>query len=62
MIWHCLKELYARDKKGLVDHVVLMGAPLDGDDTQGWRECASVVSGRFINCFTDKDWVLGKSK
>ncbi|KAJ8662910.1 hypothetical protein O0I10_001086 [Lichtheimia ornata] len=58
VIWHCLKELYARDKKGLVDHVVLMGAPIAGDDTQGWRECASVVSGRFINCFTDKDWVL----
>lgn len=36
-----------------------MGAPISGEDTQAWRECVSVVSGRVINCYTEKDWVLG---
>ena len=60
MIWHCLKELYERKKYGLIDHVVFMGAPISGEDTQLWKDYLSVVSGRCINCFTDKDWVLGK--
>ena len=37
-----------------------MGAPISGEDTQLWKDYLSVVSGRCINCFTDKDWVLGK--
>ncbi|KAG2218017.1 hypothetical protein INT45_010814 [Circinella minor] len=58
VIWHCLKELYERKKYGLIDHVVFMGAPISGEDTQLWNNYLSVVSGRCINCFTDKDWVL----
>ncbi|KAI9489118.1 hypothetical protein BDB00DRAFT_845235 [Zychaea mexicana] len=58
VIWHCLQELYERKKFGLIDHVVFMGAPISGEDTQAWKDCLSVVSGRSINCFTDKDWVL----
>ena len=61
VIWSCLKELYARGHKDLIDHVVLMGAPIScGDEaTQEWQNCLSVVSGRCINCYTDEDWVLG---
>ncbi|KAI8143789.1 hypothetical protein BJV82DRAFT_514289 [Fennellomyces sp. T-0311] len=51
-------ELYERKKFGLVDHVVLMGAPISGEDAQAWKNNLSVVSGRCVNCFTEKDWVL----
>ncbi|KAI9252863.1 hypothetical protein BDA99DRAFT_548304 [Phascolomyces articulosus] len=51
-------ELYERKKFGLIDHVVFMGAPISGEDTQLWKDYLSVVSGRCVNCFTDKDWVL----
>ncbi|KAG0186944.1 hypothetical protein DFQ28_007085 [Apophysomyces sp. BC1034] len=47
-----------RNCQGIVDHVVLMGAPISGQNLESWREVLSTVSGRFINCYTDKDWVL----
>ncbi|KAF7731554.1 hypothetical protein EC973_009318 [Apophysomyces ossiformis] len=47
-----------RNCQGIVDHVVLMGAPISGQEIENWRGVLSVVSGRFINCYTTKDWVL----
>lgn len=35
-----------------------MGAPISTDDTSEWHKAASVVSGRFVNCYTPNDWVL----
>ncbi|KAI9313459.1 hypothetical protein BX666DRAFT_2030248 [Dichotomocladium elegans] len=58
VIWECLQELYKRNKAGLIHNIVLMGAPIPTDDPQPWLNAASMVSGRFINCHTDKDWVL----
>ncbi|KAI8049136.1 uncharacterized protein B0P05DRAFT_575912 [Gilbertella persicaria] len=58
VIWYCLLELKKRGLHGLVDHVVLMGAPISTEETDEWEKALDVVSGRFINCYTEKDWVL----
>ncbi|KAL0080658.1 hypothetical protein J3Q64DRAFT_1705489 [Phycomyces blakesleeanus] len=58
VIWHCLKELFDRGCEGIVDNVVLMGAPISCHEQQTWNEIVSTVSGRFVNCYTSKDWVL----
>ncbi|CEP13103.1 hypothetical protein [Parasitella parasitica] len=58
VVWNCLQELNERGKHGLVDNVVLMGAPISTEETWEWRNAANVVSGRFVNCYTPNDWVL----
>ncbi|KAI8064223.1 hypothetical protein BC940DRAFT_321322 [Gongronella butleri] len=58
VIWHCLLELERRGLPGLVHHVVLLGAPVASDDLEAWAKARSVVAGRFINGYTDDDWVL----
>lgn len=60
VIWQCLQELHRRKIHGVVGHVVLMGAPIPSDDSEVWGNVKSVVSGRFVNCYTADDWVLGK--
>lgn len=51
-------ELHERGRHGLIDNVVLIGAPISTEETWEWKNAVSVVSGRFINCYTPKDWVL----
>jgi hypothetical protein len=58
VIWHCLLELNERGLDGIVDNVVMMGAPISTEETYEWRRAAKVVSGRFVNCYTPNDWVL----
>ncbi|CAO3620127.1 unnamed protein product [Mucor hiemalis] len=58
VVWHCLLELHERGRHGLIDNVVLIGAPISTEETWEWKNAVSVVSGRFINCYTPKDWVL----
>ncbi|KAI8876389.1 DUF726-domain-containing protein [Backusella circina FSU 941] len=58
VIWHCLLELQKRGCLGIVDNVVMMGAPISLENMDEWNDVMSVVSGRFINCYTSKDWVL----
>lgn len=58
VVWHCLLELNERGLNGIVDNVVMMGAPISTEDTHKWRKVTRVVSGRFINCYTPNDWVL----
>ncbi|KAI7898976.1 uncharacterized protein BX663DRAFT_545973 [Cokeromyces recurvatus] len=58
VIWNCLQELYERGCHGLIDNVVMMGAPISTDESWEWQNALSVVSGRFINCYTSNDWVL----
>jgi hypothetical protein len=43
--------------EGVVEHVVLLGAPVpvDGDQLCAAR---SVVAGRFVNGFCRSDWLL----
>ncbi|GAA5796783.1 hypothetical protein HPULCUR_002158 [Helicostylum pulchrum] len=58
VIWHCLQELKERGRYGLVDNVVMMGAPISTEESLEWRKVTDVVSGRFVNCYTPRDWVL----
>lgn len=51
-------ELHERGRHGLIDNVVLIGAPISTEETFEWKKAVSVVSGRFVNCYTPKDWVL----
>ncbi|KAL9621252.1 MAG: hypothetical protein Q9160_004273 [Pyrenula sp. 1 TL-2023] len=54
----CLQELAARQALGLVENVVLMGAPAPSDEI-AWRRLRSVVVGRIVNIYTTSDLLLG---
>ncbi|KAF8941464.1 hypothetical protein BGZ58_008739 [Dissophora ornata] len=59
VIWECLLELAKRKEHGLVNSVVLLGAPIKNDMTEKWEAASSVVSHRFVNGYSKKDVVLG---
>ncbi|KAF9996987.1 hypothetical protein BGZ80_007105 [Entomortierella chlamydospora] len=59
VIWECLLELAKRQEYGLINSVVLLGAPIKTDMTDKWKAASSVVSRRFINGYSKKDVVLG---
>ncbi|KAF1776776.1 Alpha/Beta hydrolase fold [Phytophthora cactorum] len=62
LIFSCLKELAKSDSIdescGIVENAVLLGSPvpLARDD---WTNARRVVSGRLINGYSEKDWMLG---
>jgi hypothetical protein len=57
VIYSCLTSLAERGQFGLVENVVLMGAPIPADlDT--WKRMRAVVAGRVINVFSEQDYVL----
>ncbi|KAH8547661.1 hypothetical protein BGW37DRAFT_509743 [Umbelopsis sp. PMI_123] len=58
VITECLKELAERGQVGIIDNVVLMGAPISSSNKKLWRAMRSVVSNKFVNCFSPNDWVL----
>ena len=58
LIYACLQNLAKRKAFGLVENVVLMGAPTPSD-TSDWRVLRSVVSGRLVNVYSENDYVLG---
>lgn len=58
VIYSCLVSLARRNAFGLVESVVLMGAPAPAS-TSDWREIRSVVAGRVVNVFSANDYVLG---
>lgn len=57
VIYSCLVELCKRNAIGLVENVFLFGSPVvyNRDELVMAR---SIVSGRFVNGYSDKDWVL----
>jgi hypothetical protein len=65
VIVHCLETLVTEYKqyankdfiRGLVENVVLMGTPF-GTNAAAWRELRSIIPGRFINCYSTRDWLL----
>ncbi|XP_046896416.1 transmembrane and coiled-coil domain-containing protein 4 isoform X2 [Hypomesus transpacificus] len=59
VIYFCLQEL-ANDQgcEGMVEDVVLLGAPVEGCQ-KAWERMAKVVAGRIVNGYCRGDWLLG---
>jgi hypothetical protein len=55
----CL-ELEKRGGFGLVENVIVMGAPFPGHvkDSTDWKRIRSLVSGRLVNCYSTSDHLL----
>lgn len=57
LIYACLRSLAKRRAFGLIESVVMMGAPTPSD-ANDWRILRSVVSGRLVNVYSENDYVL----
>ncbi|KFH48609.1 putative membrane protein-like protein [Hapsidospora chrysogenum ATCC 11550] len=57
-IYTCLMVLAERRHFGLVESVVMMGAPVPSE-SRVWLTLKSVVSGRLINVYSEQDYLLG---
>lgn len=58
LIYHCLLELSRLGKVGIIENVIMLGAPV-GLNHHRWCMVRSVVAGRLVNGYSSKDWVLG---
>ncbi|EGX91323.1 DUF726 domain-containing protein [Cordyceps militaris CM01] len=54
----CLQSLAERRAFGLVDTVVVVGAPAPSDPAH-WRTLRTVVSGTIFNAYSENDMILG---
>lgn len=57
VIYSCLKTLAQRKAFGLVESVVLLGAPTPSTAAD-WRLIRSVVAGRVVNVYSTSDYIL----
>ncbi|KAH8682240.1 hypothetical protein BX600DRAFT_37944 [Xylariales sp. PMI_506] len=57
VIYSCLKELAERRAFGLVDTVVLIGAPVPSNPGY-WQMMRTVVSGKLFNVYSENDYIL----
>ncbi|KHG10124.1 Transmembrane and coiled-coil domain-containing 4 [Gossypium arboreum] len=53
----CLAETQG-DNAGLVERVILLGAPIPIKDEK-WEDARKMVAGRFVNVYHTNDWTLG---
>uniref|UniRef100_A0ACD5TSU9 Uncharacterized protein n=1 Tax=Avena sativa TaxID=4498 RepID=A0ACD5TSU9_AVESA len=59
VIFKCLQELaLSSDNEGLVERVVLLGAPVSVKGER-WEPARKMVAGRFVNVYSKDDWILG---
>ncbi|XP_047089221.1 transmembrane and coiled-coil domain-containing protein 4-like [Lolium rigidum] len=59
VIFKCLQELaLSSGNEGLVERVVLLGAPVSVKGEQ-WEPARKMVAGRFVNVYSKDDWILG---
>ena len=58
LVFHALLELERQGKRGLVENAILIGSPVSSD-AHKWLKARSVVSSRLVNCYSERDWVLG---
>ncbi|KAF6145422.1 hypothetical protein GIB67_029191 [Kingdonia uniflora] len=60
VIFKCLQHLsQSKDNAaGLVERVVLLGAPISIKD-ESWETARKMVAGRFVNVYSTSDWTLG---
>ncbi|XP_005317591.2 transmembrane and coiled-coil domain-containing protein 4 [Ictidomys tridecemlineatus] len=58
VIYFCLQEMAReRDCQGIIEDVILLGAPVEGDPKH-WEPFRKVVSGRIVNGYSRGDWLL----
>ena len=57
VIYACLQHLAQRKAFGLVENVILLGAPTPCSSAD-WRRIRSVVTGRVVNAYSTKDYIL----
>ncbi|RKF62415.1 putative membrane protein C6F6.13c [Erysiphe neolycopersici] len=57
LIYSCLISLAERRAFGLIENVVLMGAPIPSTEAV-WRTMRSIVSGRLVNVYSTNDYIL----
>ncbi|XP_069774901.1 transmembrane and coiled-coil domain-containing protein 4 isoform X2 [Narcine bancroftii] len=58
VIYFCLQELLQeKDCEGIIEDVVLLGAPVEGG-AKHWKPLTKVVAGRLINGYCRGDWLL----
>jgi len=57
-IYACLMVLAERRQFGLVDSVVMIGAPVPSE-SRVWLALKSVVAGRLVNVYSQNDYILG---
>jgi pimeloyl-ACP methyl ester carboxylesterase len=58
VIFACLQELAAQNAFGIIENAVLIGAPVSSEGSM-WLRMRTVVSGRLVNIFSEKDVLLG---
>ncbi|KAI1405467.1 DUF726-domain-containing protein [Hypoxylon fuscum] len=58
VIYACLRVLADRKAFGLVENVVLIGAPVPSN-TSHWQIMRTVVSGKLFNVYSENDYILG---
>ena len=67
VVMACMEELVAQlidgnssvhSIRGLIQDVIIMGTPVT-PDPELFSSARSIVSGRFINCYSTRDWLLG---
>ncbi|KAM9343209.1 transmembrane and coiled-coil domain-containing protein 4 [Pholidichthys leucotaenia] len=59
VIYYCLQELASeKGSEGVVEDVILLGAPVDGSE-KAWERMTRVVAGRIVNGYCRGDWLLG---
>ena len=57
VIWSCLTILAERKAFGLVESVVMLGAPIPSD-IGTWRSMRAAVTGRLVNVYSKNDYLL----
>jgi hypothetical protein len=57
VIYACLIELAEQHAFGLIESVILMGAPVPSDSLS-WRKIRAVVSARVVNVYSAEDYIL----
>lgn len=58
VIYSCLMILVERRQLGLIESVVLIGAPVPSE-SRVWLALRSVVTGRLVNVYSENDYILG---
>ncbi|XP_042025195.1 transmembrane and coiled-coil domain-containing protein 4-like isoform X2 [Salvia splendens] len=59
VIFRCLQNLAeSENSAGLVERVVLLGAPIRIKD-MNWEATRKVVAGRYVSVYSTNDWMLG---